>query len=260
MASGDIALSALLENSDSVPELFDALKAFSQARGFDKFFYGVRVPVSLTKPVHFSLSGFPKAWRKHYDDAGYIRVDPVVRHALSSSVPIFWDEIRRDDGLVQKFFEEAEHHGLSHGISAPVCGRRGEVGVLSLSREEPIGTDEQLRFELQRELTWFVTLLHEAVNRVAFSATPSRGQPRLSEREKQILMWAAAGESSLSIARELGITERTVLFHIEKAGRKMGVTGRHKIVSQAVGCGALALNQVALQSNRAIPATQEFSA
>lgn len=260
MACGDIALSALLKDSDTVPELYEAVKAFAQARSFDKFLFGVRVPVSLAKPVHFSLSGFPKAWRKRYDEAGYLRVDPIVRHALSSSAPIFWDEIDRSDGLVNTFFHEAASHGLVHGISAPICGRRGEVGVLSLSREAAIADDEDLRLELQREMTWFVTMLHEAVTRVAFSASQLRDEPRLTEREKQILMWTAAGEPSAAIARELGISERTVLFHIEKAGKKMGVTGRHKIVSQAVGSGALALNQVALQSSRALPATQEFTA
>ena len=32
----------------------------------------------------------------------------------------------------------------------------------------------------------------------------------------------------------LDITERTVLFHIESAGRKLGVSGRHTIISRAV--------------------------
>lgn len=259
MASSDIALTALLENAENVPELYDAVRAFAQARQFSSFLFGVRVPVSLAKPVHFSLSGFPKEWRKHYDEAGYLRVDPVVRHALSSSVPIFWDEIERSDALVGAFFNEAASFGLAHGVSAPICGRRGEVGVLSLARESVIDDCEVTRFELRREMTWFATVLHEAVSRVAFTASTQREVARLSEREKQILMWTAAGESSATIATELGIAERTVLFHIEKAGKKMGVTGRHKIVSRAVGSGALALNQVALQSTRALPTTQEFS-
>lgn len=260
MASSDIALTALLKNASNVPELYEAVRAFAQAHQFNNFLFGLRVPVSLAKPVHFSLSGYPKEWRQRYDEAGYLRVDPVVRHALGSSVPIFWDEIERRDTLVEAFFNEAASYGLAHGVSAPVCGRRGDVGLLSLSREQLIDNNEASRFELRRAMTWFVTVLHEAVSRVAFSTSAQRNSVRLTEREKQILMWTAVGEPSARIADELGISERTVLFHIEKAGKKMGVTGRHKIVSSAVGSGALALNQVALQSSRRLPQTQEFTA
>ncbi len=259
MATSDMALTALLRDAGSVPEIYEALKSFAVGRDFDFFLFGLRVPLSLAQPVHFLISGYPKEWRKRYDELGFVRLDPIVRHALASTSPVFWDDIDRSSAIVSAFFREAGEYGLSHGVSAPVCGHRGEVGVLSLSRPDPIAEDEQTRFELAQQMSWFSAVIYQAVSRVAFSERTPDVPVRLSEREKQILMWTATGATSARIAGELGIAERTVLFHIEKAGKKMGVTGRHKIVSHAVGSGALQLNQVALQSPRMAPTTREFS-
>lgn len=219
--------------------------------GFEHFFYAVRLPVSLTEPYHFSLSGYPLEWRSRYDTLGYIRIDPIVQHAVRSMVPLCWDEIGRSDTVVAAFFDDAAAHGLAHGISAPVCGRHGDLAVLSLARgsNHPLSRDAGERHRLCARLHWFATTLHEAVRRVILTHD---GMPRvsaaLSERETDCLMWAADGKTSADIARRLGITERTVLFHIESAGRKLGVSGRHNILARAVALGVIEPHQQALRS------------
>jgi DNA-binding NarL/FixJ family response regulator len=69
---------------------------------------------------------------------------------------------------------------------------------------------------------------------------PDRAKPdfRLTERELQTLTWAARGKSSGDVAVILGISERTVNFHLDNAMRKVGVATR---VQAAVKCAMLGI-------------------
>jgi DNA-binding CsgD family transcriptional regulator len=63
------------------------------------------------------------------------------------------------------------------------------------------------------------------LNRIARNEVWSR-QVDLSEREAASLTWSARGKTSSEIAVILGLTKRTVDFHIENACRKLNVATR----------------------------------
>jgi DNA-binding response OmpR family regulator len=55
----------------------------------------------------------------------------------------------------------------------------------------------------------------------------------LAKREIETLTWAARGKTSVEIAQILGLSKRTVDFHIENARTKLGVTTRTQAVAKA---------------------------
>ena len=66
--------------------------------------------------------------------------------------------------------------------------------------------------------------------------TPGAGPSataELGEREAESLTWAARGKSSSEIAQILGISKRTVDFHISNARSKLGVATRTQAVIKA---------------------------
>ncbi len=58
------------------------------------------------------------------------------------------------------------------------------------------------------------------------AAPPASPTQPLSPREREVLQWCAQGKTSWEIALILGITERTVNFHIYQAADKLGTRGR----------------------------------
>src|SRR5262249_10271668 len=132
--------------------------------------------------------------------------------------------------------------------------RRGDLALFSLARGEPMPQDSGERHQLRSRLLWFGTHLHEAVRRVVLTAegSPIVSNP-LSDREKDVLMWAADGKTSQEIAKLLTIPERTALFHMESAGRKPGTTGRHNVIARAVALGEVDLNSRALDAGGTAP-------
>jgi DNA-binding NarL/FixJ family response regulator len=64
-------------------------------------------------------------------------------------------------------------------------------------------------------------------------------EPRLTDREKEILTWVARGKPSAAIAIILGVSERTVQFHINNAIQKTGATTRAQAAAQCAVLGII---------------------
>jgi len=61
----------------------------------------------------------------------------------------------------------------------------------------------------------------------------------LTDRELCCLQWAAVGKTSWEMGKILGLSERTVNFHIHNACRKLGVHGRQAAITVALQAGLL---------------------
>ena len=61
----------------------------------------------------------------------------------------------------------------------------------------------------------------------------------LTEREIEALTWSARGKTSSEIAIIIGLSKRTVDFHIENARHKLGVATRIEAVVKAVSGGLI---------------------
>jgi DNA-binding NarL/FixJ family response regulator len=78
-----------------------------------------------------------------------------------------------------------------------------------------------------------------AAKLVAEVNAPRRFAGLLTERERAVLRFVAAGLSNKQIARSLAITERTVKFHVTSILSKLGADNRAAAVAIAVQRGLL---------------------
>jgi two-component system, OmpR family, KDP operon response regulator KdpE len=68
-----------------------------------------------------------------------------------------------------------------------------------------------------------------------------KSEIHLTEREREVLTWAARGKTSAEIAAILGVRERTVNFHCDRAMRRLDVTNRTQAVAKAIAQGLASL-------------------
>ena len=131
---------------------------------------------------------------------------------------------------------EANDFGLQNGVSFPVHGTSGENAMLSLA----CATDRPARSSLIEEALPVGHLLssyiHEAVRRVFVDgdASIAIGHTQLTDREKECLTWAAEGKTTWETSQILGISERTVIFHLKNVAQKLNVSNRPQAVARAV--------------------------
>jgi len=233
------ALAAAIEAASNVAQVESACRQVAQALGFEHFIFGFRTPISLTHPCQFILSGYPRAWREHYDKNSYLAIDPVITRALTTILPFSWDELDKGDPRVARLFEEAAQHGLCHGFSVPVHGGHGEGGVLSLARPQPpLPQEAGERQHLFQQAQWFAAVLQTKLRGFVHEEADAPTRP-LTPREHDCLRLAAEGHSAQDIARVLSIAERTVVFHLNHAEEKLGATRRQQAVARGVALGQI---------------------
>ncbi len=96
-----------------------------------------------------------------------------------------------------------------------------------------LGADDYITKPIDFEI--LVAIINARLARVARTALWPR-TVELTDREIETLTWAARGKTSSEIAIILGLTKRTVDFHIDNARLKLNATSRmHAAVKAAAG-------------------------
>jgi DNA-binding response OmpR family regulator len=96
-----------------------------------------------------------------------------------------------------------------------------------------LGADDYLTKPVDFEL--LAAVITSRLKRVARCAIWPR-QIDLGERERETLTWAARGKTFAEIGEILGVSRRTVEFHLDNARRKLGVPTRTQaLIKAAIG-------------------------
>ena len=243
MSQGDF--SRLIEESiaaKSVEDIHDICSAICELYGFDHFFYAASFPSSLVKPFNLLISGFPDDWRDHYQARGYMRFDPALRHCVHSASPALWSDLAVAEGVDRRgrqVMREAADFGLVSGVSFPIRGAQGVAGLLSVSTERPMKLARNDIQHCQPYVMLLSVYLHEATCRLVTWGKQGYRPVQLTGRERECLLWSAEGKTSWEIAQILGISERTVVFHLQNVMQKLDVSSRQQAVARAISQGLI---------------------
>ncbi|MCG6117750.1 MAG: LuxR family transcriptional regulator [Aquimonas sp.] len=211
--------------------------------GIDHWLYAVNLPLLNDRYQQFTLGSYPETWVKRYIERDYLKIDPVVAHCHDHSTPLLWSEVRARaeraiDPLqisVRRMFDEASDAGLAVGLSVPLHGPGQCWGLMSFASRERAGDALSGRVAELHLLAHFV---HEAARPFARSRGAA-APPELTRRERECLHWAAEGKTSWEVGQLLGVSERTAVFHLQNAARKLEVSGRQAAVARAVSMGLI---------------------
>lgn len=241
MLSHNLDQLELLLKCETADALGTVINRLSHEFGFEHWMYALDLPVVDERRTQFMLGGYPSDWVAHYFDNDYLHLDPVIEHCHARTTPFVWpaSEARPANAdpralAVWRMFQEATEFGLRSGVTVPVHGLGCAWGLFSFSAAAPFNRHEL--YERVPQLHLLTSYIHEAGHRFA------RGEslpatPHLTTRELECLHWAASGKTSWEIGRLLGVSERTVVFHLQNAARKFGVTARQQTIARAIALG-----------------------
>ena len=181
----------------------------------------------VAKLVNVSYSA---EWLGAYLESGYAAVDPVLLTHFRQFKSQLWSETFRRAASVpeQDFIEHASSYNLSEGITLGQHSNARALGSLFSFAGEDMGEHPRHRTVLAH----LAPHLHVALMRTAFS--PSDSRSLLSARERQVLQWMIAGKTKWEASRILGISERTVKFHVQNILRKLQSSTRGQAIAQAL--------------------------
>ncbi|MDB5755122.1 MAG: hypothetical protein JWR56_1550 [Massilia sp.] len=237
-----VALGQLMKMIDSSSEVSwkEALFDIARGLGFESVLYGVVPSKHASLESSFLHSNYSHDWRLQYDSQKLYYVDPTVSHCLTSSIPIVWSPSTfsaKDQGAL---YEEASHFGIRSGITFPIHGRNGEVGLISFASDVMPGDafDERLVHYLA-DLSLVRDYAFESSLKYIKARNAAEPVPHLTKRELEVIKWVMAGKSSWEISRITDCAEATVNFHISNIRQKFNVNTRQQALVKAIALGII---------------------
>ncbi len=249
-----------IEHCNSIDELQNTLQRIIEHYGFAAFSFIDAGQPHLDKP--YFLTTTDKAWVQEYTGNNFVHVDPCLIKVRRTNTPFSWGTVelppilgRRKPGAV-KTMEAARDHGFTEGFVVPFHFRDLR-GLLFSSSSVFFWKDAIKRFKLlfgshRNELHLIMIYwTQRAIDLVArdhrYTATFFRAPddpttaPALTDRERDVMAWAARGKTVIDTASILNISDETAETHIRNALRKLNATNKTHGVAKCIALGVIDL-------------------
>ncbi|HEV2602265.1 MAG TPA: LuxR C-terminal-related transcriptional regulator [Microvirga sp.] len=250
---------AAIEACETVDELRDTLQRVVADYGFSGFGFVDAGQPHKDEPFYFGTTG--PAWEEEYRSNGFAQVDPALVRVRRTNTPFTWGMLelppvtgKRKPGAV-KTMEAARDHGFTEGFVLPFHFR-DRLGNLHSTSTAFFWKDKasQLRFllgdkkhELHLVMIYWVQRAMDIVardhrgNPVTPSPGAGEGGVFLTDRERDVMAWAARGKTVSDTADILKISDETVETHVRNALRKLEATNKTHGVAKCLSLGLIDL-------------------
>ena len=162
-----------------------------------------------------------------------------MQHCRRQSVPIIWDQETYIDQGLGDLWEQQATFGYRTGIAMALHLPEGKHFLLGVDRDQDLPGDPD---ELQRvvaDLQLFAVHAQDAALRLLVPVAERPERPALTPRELEVLRWTMEGKTAWEVGALLGISERTVVFHINNGTHKLGCINKQQAVLKALRLGLI---------------------
>ncbi len=235
----------VFEAVDSIEDLAGALTDATLEMGFHNFALTHHVASAEIGHTAFRVHNYPPQWVEHYDRQALVFCDPVHRASHLTNLGFPWSQ-----------------------LEAMIPMTRGDKAMLDLGRQQGIGDGFTVPANIPGEARGSVTfvvktghalpeqmlLLAKTLGDHAFAAARSLATAspivpvppgsRLTDRQRECVLWVARGKGDYEIAIILGLRPDTVTGHINEALRRYGVNKRTSLVIRTLLDGTITLPQI----------------
>jgi DNA-binding CsgD family transcriptional regulator len=206
--------------------------------GFDRMMYSAVQAHEATSEICLA-SSYPEDWIQYYLNNGYMDIDPLRRYGHLQRHTFAWDSLAsryKFSAKERKVMNEASDACLFDGAAVPLHGPGGEVIGASVASSSPHPDSKRFLNRLNLITVQFHTVYTALCAESAMAVAPS-----LSNREREVLQWAARGKSNWVIGELLTISEHGVDYHFRNILRKLDADSRITAVVKGLYFGLISL-------------------
>ncbi|EJL05941.1 PA1136 family autoinducer-binding transcriptional regulator [Pseudomonas chlororaphis] len=222
-----------IEAAQTLESIQKAVRGFATSYGYDRFvlFSASSASEEVVERIYW-VEGDWFGDNQGVDAEDYVRRCPVSRHILYARESFFWKKLQVEGGERYQVVRSPRGPGVQ-GLQVPVFGPQGLEGAMSLGGEQVDGSPQvRLGLGIVATAAFFCA-------RKLLEAPMGETIRKLSQREREVLAWTAAGLRQIDIARTLGLSERTVENHLRSARRRLGVTTTAQAIKIAIRNGEI---------------------
>jgi len=242
-----------IEGCHSVAEVSVVFQKIIEEYGFSSFGF-----MDASQPWEedpLLVTTHSQKWIDTYRSENFLSTDPCLDAAKRTNVPFNWGSIklpafngRRKPGALRTM-EAARDFGVLEGLTIPVhycddLGRRYSSVCALFWKDKLTAFFQNLKFN---RVQMHMIILYMVQKMVELYAIEKNLKPRydlvngdhLTDREKEVLKWAALGKTADETADILACSRKTVEAHIQNAMIKLGSTNKTQATVQAVSLGLI---------------------
>ncbi len=231
---GDIPYFDLINGASNIAELTDVFDQAVKGLGFDLFTLFEMHSITLHWRKQLVFGTIPDFFWDEFWKETRIFEAPLMRQAKISTKPFKFRDVFKSTDLSwreKKAIQNPINAGFTDGLIVPLKGRRNRMALVGIT-----GNTEHLS---ERDI-WSLWCLSSTLYQRACSLPPYseetllQAKPSvLTRRQRECLTWVAMGKTDEEVAKELGLSKRTIGFHIENAKERLGVRTRLQAVVTA---------------------------
>jgi LuxR family transcriptional regulator, activator of conjugal transfer of Ti plasmids len=217
-----------LQTAKTIGEFRGVANAAARQLGFQWYAY-----LRLSEHTPALLSSYPSLFQRRYVDLRLCDEDPIVRHAKLVSAPFSWGDIEKADlrfNSNERVAREAMKCGIRSGVTIPIHSGFNTFASLSFAADgaaPPSLAQDTSALQLMA-LQFHVHFTNKAEGA---ELSPERV---LTHRQQECLKWSARGKTMSEIGTILGISGRTVLFHLQDARQRLNAQTITQAVAMAI--------------------------
>lgn len=188
------------------------------------------------------VTNLPGEWLLEYEEESLYQVDPVLNMSGNTTMPFSWQTRVLSGRKSKRLADNALKYKIFDGYTFVTIAHGNYVGVLTLCNQ---GNKNSLyKFNKKRAaFIQFALLSHHnsylEKYRLAGDVCNYNLVASLSWREREVIYWVGRGKTYFESSVILGISERTIKFHMHNIKNKLEVCSVKQVVSIAAECGLL---------------------
>jgi LuxR family transcriptional regulator len=186
-----------------------------------------------------SLGNTPEGYLDVAKDLGETRRDPVMAKLMTQSVPIVYDQQTYAAAGAGEIWEAQAPYGFKTGIAVKLHLPGNKHFLLGVDREEALPEPGAQLMQMVAGLQLLAVHALTTADRLLSPRIDKADLPKFTRRELDVLSWTAQGKTAWEVSVILGMSEKTVNFHLGNVMRKLGVSSKHQAVLRCVSAGVL---------------------
>jgi DNA-binding CsgD family transcriptional regulator len=210
----------------------DGIAFFKVARSLHPLarvcYLGLNIPIGGSRKGYVQCC-YSDRWVKHGVNRERLPAERMGRLAPVLGGPVDWADLPATDALQHPAADVADEGRL---VSLPLTSLAGETALLGIVAAVPDSEWDEQKHALMREIRVLANYFHQHILRI--HGNDAQDAMLISARELDCLKWMAAGKTAWEASVILGISERTVRFHLNAARAKLDCLTTTQAVAKAV--------------------------
>ena len=194
-------------------------------------YLGLNIPLGAERK-RFVQCAYSDSWVKYCVSREVLGTGRLASLASVLSAPQDWSELSETEGNGELLFYAQSQKTGRQVVSMPLRPVVGETAVFFVGADMPADDWHAQKKTIQREFQVLASYFHQHILRIY--GNDAESQMLVSARELDCLKWVAAGKTAWEASIILGISERTVRFHLNAAREKLNCLTTTQAVAKAV--------------------------